>query len=352
MGLLDETLSRITEPDREIAAEVEKRWNELYFGMMNPGGLKNIVIRYARAVGERIPEYPKKAMIIAAGDHGVSAHDVSAYPKSTTAEMVKNYLISKGAAANAMAAYAGADLSVIDVGVAADLSDVPGLIQRKIREGTDDITEGPAMTREEAVRSIECGIEIAEEKIEQGYKVILPGDMGISNTTSSAAVIAALNGWNASEVTGRGSNISDERYGRKVELVQQALDVNRPDKRDALDVLSKVGGFEIGCMAGMILGAASRRGLVILDGFNAAAAMMIAHHLTEYADNSVLASHVSREKGHEKALDALKLDAPFHMNMAFGEAAGAALMAKTLDFALHMYRECATKEELGVGTND
>jgi nicotinate-nucleotide--dimethylbenzimidazole phosphoribosyltransferase len=353
MGLLDETLAKITAPDPEVAREAGARWDRLYMGMAKLGHMRDLLVRYAEATGEAQPAKARKIMIIACADHGISEHHVSAYPARTTADMVRNYLVDKGAAANAMAALGHiVDMEVVNMGVRGDLSHIPGLIHRSLGQGTADITQGPAMTREQAIRSLETGIELVEEKIDQGYRVFLPGEMGISNTASSAAIIGALNQWNASEVTGRGSQVSNETYGRKVELVQQALDVNRPDSRDAIDVLAKVGGFEIGCMAGMILGAAARRGLAILDGFNASAAMQIAKALNENTIHSVFASNETTEKGHKKSLESLGLHAPFHLHMAMGEAAGAVMGAMLLDTAVEIQQECASREALGIGDNE
>ena len=254
MSLLEETLGKISPPDRDAMNAAALRWKNLYLGMGNLGKLEDMVTRYVGVVGDAMPEVPRGCMVIACADHGVYRQGVSAYPQETTVGMVRAYAAG-GASANAMAHFGRLSMVIVDVGIAADMSKIPGVLDKKIAWGTEDISEGPAMRRRDAVRALEIGIEIAEEKVREGYRVFTIGEMGISNTTSAACILGAFNHWNAAEVTGRGTNISDERLMRKVEVVQRALDVNQPDAADGLDVLSKVGGFEFGCMAGVILGA-------------------------------------------------------------------------------------------------
>ena len=348
MGLLDETLSRIGPLDEEAMEKAAQRWQNLYLGMGHLGKMETMVTQFAGITGEVIPPIPKCATVIACADHGVYAQGVSAYPQSTTVGMTRAYVETKGASANAMACYAGSDMVVVDMGINADMSGVPGLLDRKIAMGTKDITRGPAMTRDEAIRSIETGIEIAEEKAREGYKIFTIGEMGISNTTSSACILGAFNHWNALEVTGRGTNISDERLRHKVEVVQTALDVNHPDPHDGLDVLAKVGGFEFGCMAGVILGAAANRGMTIIDGFNTTASAFIARALCRESVHYLMASHLSLEQAHKKSLAALGLTEYIDLDFRLGEAVGAGIQTKMFDMALSVYRECVTREEAGV----
>lgn len=346
MGLLDETLEAIRPLDEEAMRRVRTRWRHLYLGMGGLGKMEDMAVQYAGAVGTDAPDIPKRCMVIASADHGIARHNISAYPVSTTVGMTKNYLVSKGAGANALAAYCNADMVVVDMGIAHDMSGTPGLLDRKIAWGTEDMSEGPAMSREEAVRAVETGIEIASEKIGEGYRVFLIGEMGISNTASAACIIGAFNRWNAVEVTGRGTNISDERLRRKVELVQQALDVNQPNPDDGLDVLAKVGGFEFGCLVGVILGAAAGRAVTVIDGFNTTACAFIARALAPESIHYVMASHRSREQAHKKTLAALGLAEYVDLGFRLGEASGAAIQMKMLDTALLVYRECATDEEI------
>lgn len=349
MGLLDETLAAIGPLDEAAMARARTRFQHLALGMGDVGKLADMAVQYIGVTGDDAPEIPKRCMVIASADHGVARHNISAYPVSTTVGMTKNYLISKGAGANALAAYCNADMVVADLGIAADMSGTPGLLDRKIAWGTEDFSEGPAMSREEAVRAIETGIEITSEKIREGYRAFLVGEMGISNTASAACIIGAFNHWNAIEVTGRGTNISDERLRRKVELVQQALDVNQPNPADGLDVLAKVGGFEFGCLVGVILGAAAGHALTVIDGFNTTACAFIARALSPESIHYVMASHRSEEQAHKKSLEALGLSEYVDLGFRLGEASGASIQMKMLDTALLVYTECATEEEIEEG---
>ena len=348
MGLLDETLNQIQPLDEDAMEKAVSRWKDLYLGMGDLGKMETMVTQFAGITGEAMPAIPKCCTVIACADHGVYAEGVCAYPQSTTVGMTRAYVETKGAAANAMAYYARSDMVVVDMGINADMSGVPNLLDRKIAWGTKNIAEGPAMTRDEAIRSIETGIEIAEEKAKEGYKAFTIGEMGISNTTSSACILGAFNHWNAIEVTGRGTNISDERLRHKVEVVQKALDVNHPDPNDGLDVLSKVGGFEYGCMTGVILGAAANHALTIIDGFNTTASAFIAKALCPEVVHYLMASHLSLEQAHKKSLAALGLTEYIDLDFRLGEAIGAGIQTRMLDYALSVYRECATKEEAEV----
>lgn len=346
MGLLDEVAASVRPLDEQAMAHVRDRWDRLVLGMGEMGSMRDMVVQYAGALGTEPMELPKRCMVIACADHGAVVHNISAYPVTTTIGMTRNYCVSKGAGANALAAYCNADMVVVDMGVAADMSDVPGLLPRKIAWGTRDYTEGPAMTRAEAIQAIETGIEITEEKIRAGYRVFLVGEMGIANTASAACMIGAFNGWNAVEVTGRGTNISDERLLRKIEVVQKALDVNQPDPTDGLDVLSKVGGFEFGCIVGVILAAAAHQSLVIIDGFNTTACAYVARAIAPESIHYVMASHRSQEQAHKRSLERLGLSEYVDLGFRLGEASGAAIQMKMLDTALLVYGECATGEEI------
>lgn len=345
LRLWEETVAAITLPSPEVAEQVARRWDALHVGNGTVGALRDMVVQYAAVVGEVLPEIPKKRMIIAAADHGVAVHQLSAYPIDTTVEMTKNYLISKGAGANALADYAGAAMTVVDAGIRVDL-DAPGLRKCKIAYGTQDMSVGPAMTREQAMEAVEIGIRIVTEHIEAGDRVFTVGEMGISNTTSAAAIIGAFGRWTAEEVTGRGTNISDERLRRKIEIVNRALEVNRPDPTDGLDVLAKVGGFEFGVIAGVILGAAAHGALVIIDGFNTTACAHIAKAIAPASRHYVMASHLSAEQAHRRALAALDAKAYVDLSFRLGEASGASVQMRMLDHALSIYAGCLTTAEM------
>jgi nicotinate-nucleotide--dimethylbenzimidazole phosphoribosyltransferase len=287
-------------------------------------------------------------MILTAADHGVAHLGVSAYPRETTIQMTRNYVISKGAVANALSRHCGADLVVVDMGVAGDLSDVEGILQRKIAYGTRNFTKEPAMTREQAVQALETGIAIACEQVSKGYKVFTVGEMGIGNTTASAAILAAFTGMMAEDVTGRGTGISDSRLAVKIEAVRKALEINKPDPRDGIDVLAKVGGFELGGLAGVMLGAAASNSLVVIDGFNAGAAAMVAHALHPECKQYLMGSHLSAERAHQKMTGILGLEPYVDMGLRLGEATGASLVVNFLDAAIKILHEMATFEDAGV----
>ena len=279
----------------------------------------------------------KKCTFIFCADHGVAKMNVSAYPQSTTADMVKNYLVDKGAAANVFANFCHSELVVVDVGVNADISKLPNLVNRKIAMGTGNIAEGPAMTRAQARRSIKVGKDLVEKAVNAGCNCFLIGEMGIANTTVAAAITATILETNAQMVTGRGSNISDARFKNKLHVVREILRLHNPDPMDAIDVLSQVGGFEFGAMAGVILAAAKYRCVVILDGFNTAAAALLADLIDETACDYVIASHMGREVGHRKIIDYLGLTPMFTLDLALGEAIGSSIAARILDRLVYIY---------------
>lgn len=276
----------------------------------------------------------KKCTIICCADHGVASENVSAYRKETTAQMVRNYLLTHGAAANVFANFAHSELLVVDVGVDDDLSGLLGLVDRKIARGTQNIAQGPAMTLEQAQQSIDIGIELVNKAVEGGYNCFLIGEMGIGNTTSSAALASVLLRVEPERVTGRGTNISDERFAHKLEIVRQAVKVNRlktKKRRNPIEVLAKVGGFELGCMAGIIIGASRNDALVVLDGFNTSVSALIACMLEPECHECLMASHIGREIGHKLVLDVLELEPLLNLDLALGEAIGSSIVTRILD---------------------
>lgn len=338
MELLRKTIAKITAPDDSTMIEARKRLE----GLVCEGELSllgEMAVRYAGIVGEVAPPVPKKCLVLTSADHGVAKLGISAYPVETTIHMTRNYLLSKGAVANALANHCGADLVVVDMGVAGDLSDVPGLIHRKIAWGTNNFAEGPAMTHAQAIEALEIGIEIVETQVQKGYRCFSLGEMGIGNTTCSAAILAAFAGLTAEEVTGRGTGISDARMQVKIDAVRQALAVNKPDPNDGVDVLAKVGGFEIGGLAGVILGAAAHNCLVVVDGFNASAAALIANAIAPLSKEYIMGSHLSAEQAHIRMLNKLGLKPYIDMGIRLGEAAGASLALNLLDGAIKVLQQ-------------
>ena len=344
MNLLERTISKITIPVTDLSAEVDRAMtaqNDVDFGRLN-----DVLLRYISITDEHHPAPPQTSVVISCADHGVAAESVSASPPETTLNMMCNYLIARGGAANAAANYANANLIVADLGVNTEHTDIHGLLHHSIARGTANMTKGPAMTRAQAIQSIETGIAIANDCANRGDRCILPGEMGISNTTSSAAMVAAFLGLTPEEVTGRGANISDARLAHKVEIVRRALDVNRPDPHDGLDVLAKVGGFELGCIAGLILGAAARRMLVILDGANTTSAALVAHALAPNCVHYLLASHASlTEHSHPHALHHLGLTPMLRLDIRLSEAAGSSIVLRTLGQMLKVWETIDTSPE-------
>jgi nicotinate-nucleotide--dimethylbenzimidazole phosphoribosyltransferase len=282
-----------------------------------------------------------------AADHGVVAEGVSAFPADVTPQMVANFLRG-GAAINALAGVAGARMVVVDMGIASPLPARSDLVSRRVADGTRSMAAGPAMTRAEAARSVVTGIEIAEQLIDDGIGVIAIGDMGIGNTTASSALTAAMTGAPVAAVTGRGTGVDDQGLERKVRVIERALEVNRPDANDGLACLVAVGGFEIGGMAGVILGATARKVPVILDGFVAGAAALVAVAICPAARAHLIAAHRSVERGHQIALEWLGLDPLLDLGMRLGEGTGAVLAMPILDAALAALDEMATFEEAAV----
>jgi nicotinate-nucleotide--dimethylbenzimidazole phosphoribosyltransferase len=307
----------------------------------------------AGMTGSLPPPTGSKIVVTMAGDHGVTAEGISKYPSEVTPQMVYNF-VNGGAGINALARQAGARVVVVDMGVAADLSglaDAGKIISRRIGAGTKNMARGPAMSRDEAVKSIEAGISIA---LEFGGNTDLfgTGDMGIGNTTPSSAIVSVLSGASIREVTGRGTGIDDDQLEHKIEVIRRAIDVNRPDPRDPLDVLAKVGGYEIGGIAGLILGCASLRKPVLVDGFISTAGALIAQRLCPTAGDFMIAAHRSVERGHQVAMAALGKEPLLDLDMRLGEGTGAALAMNLVDAAVRVLTDVATFEEASVTKAD
>lgn len=338
MGLLQETCDAIHSRSKEIEQHIIKNWNDASDSKQY-GRLVSMVAQYGAATNQKNVTIPKPCMIIASADHGVADMGVSAYPKETTVGMTQNYLIPKGAGANSLANYCGAHMEVIDMGIDADMSWVPGLRSHKLGMGTKNFVEEPAMTREQAIEGIETGIRLVQEKMANGYNVFLVGEMGISNTTASALMTAKFAGLTAEEATGRGTNISDERLKLKQRIVHDVL-VKYQDipKDDAIGILATVGGFEFTCIVGVILGAAAHHGMVIIDGFNTSACALVAKTLVPASMDYVMASHLSAEKAAKSSLQNLGLEAYVDLGLCLGEASGGSVQMGMLDLAVHMYK--------------
>ncbi|MGW2581427.1 nicotinate-nucleotide--dimethylbenzimidazole phosphoribosyltransferase [Streptomyces virginiae] len=346
--LLSETVASIRPLDAKALGEAWERQKR----MTKPAGaLGMLEIISAQLSGlSRVcpPPIPEPAAVaIFAGDHGVHAQGVTPWPQEVTTQMVANFL-GGGAVCNAFANQVGAEVCVIDVGVAGDLPATPGLLPRKVRPGTADLSTGPAMTREEAVAAIEVGIETARDLVAAGNKALLTGEMGIANTTVSAALISVFTGVDPAEVTGRGTGINDETHARKVEVVRRALELHQPDPADPIGVLAAIGGLEHAAIVGLLLGGASLRTPVILDGVSAGAAALVARAIAPESLSACIAGHRSAEPGHVAALNKLGLRPLVDLDLRLGEGTGALLALPLVQSAARAMHEVATFDSAGV----
>jgi len=354
MSLLETTIQNIQPQDAALRAEAKARLDQLIMPHWALGRLMDLAMDLAGMTRSMQPPVARKMIVTMAGDHGVVAEGVSKYPADVTPQMVYGFVAGM-AGINALAAVVGADVLVVDMGVAADLSDLAEagkIVSRKVAPGTGNIARGPAMTREQAVESIEAGIEVAAE-LADSVDVFGTGDMGIGNTTPSTAIIATLAGAPVWDVAGRGTGIGDAQFEAKVAVIQKALDVNQPDPTDALDVLAKVGGFEIGGIAGVVLGAAAQRKPVLVDGFISTAGAMIAHALCPAAGDYIIAAHRSVEPGHRMMHEHLGVEPLLDLSLRLGEGTGAALAMNLVEAAARILTDVATFEEAHVsGANE
>lgn len=346
LGILESTIAGIGELDADAMLAACGRQHNLTKPVGSLGALEDIAVKVAGITGLAVPPTGAKLVIVMAADHGVVAEGVSHYPSEVTSQMVMNFLAG-GAAINVLARQAGAGVCIVDVGVASEISH-PDLLSRKVRPGTENMAAGPAMSRRETVLAIETGIEIARERIDGGADFIAVGEMGIGNTTAASAVTAAIAGVDPAEVTGRGTGIEGDALNKKISVIRRALELNRPDPADPLDVLSKVGGLEIAGIAGIVLACAERRRPVIIDGFISSAGALIAYRICANSRHFMLASHSSVERGHKVILDLIGLRPVLDANMRLGEGTGAALAFMIVDSALKLHAEMATFDEAGV----
>ncbi|MBO8190743.1 nicotinate-nucleotide--dimethylbenzimidazole phosphoribosyltransferase [Streptomyces oryzae] len=347
-GMLAETLGAIRPLDAKALGEAWERQKRMTKPAGALGMLEIISAQLCGLSRKCPPPVPEPAAVaIFAGDHGVHAQGVTPWPQEVTAQMVANFL-GGGAVCNAFANQVGAEVCVIDVGVAAELPATPGLLPRKVRAGTADMTAGPALSREDVERALEVGIETARDLVAAGNKALLTGEMGIANTTASAALIAACTGADPAEVTGRGTGINDETHARKVEVVRRALELHQPDPADPLGMLSAFGGLEHAAMVGLILGGASLRTPVILDGVSAGAAALVARAVAPEALAACIAGHRSAEPGHVAALTKLGLRPLVDLDLRLGEGTGALLALPMVQSAARAMHEVATFDAAGV----
>lgn len=343
-----ESISRNIYPlDKRSMDRAMDRWNSLIHPPYSLGKLEELCIQLAGIYSDSNLSVPSKAVIAFAADHGVYEEGVSKDPKSLTRYHIPNFINGKSGVA-AICRHNGANIYAVDVGIDYD-GQIDGVLNYKIKKGTDNMAKSPAMSRRDAVRSIEVGIEVSEKCIVKGYRMLGIGEMGISNTTAAAAIISVVTGLDPFEVTGTGATLTELEVSQKVEVIRKAISLNNPNPTDGIDILSKVGGLEIGAMAGVILSCAANRIPVVLDGYVSYAASMIAYKINPRIRNYVIASHISKERGSIKALEYLGLSPFLNMGMKLGEGSGAALAFSIIDTAIFSYNNMATFDDVDLG---
>lgn len=343
-------VERIREPDGDARRKAGDRLDNLTKPVGSLGRLEKLAVKVAGITGEMDPPLEKRYSLVFAGDHGVAEEGVSAYPQEVTVQMLGNF-IHEGAAVNILGNLEGSRVKVVDVGVAS--ADLPEkVMDKKVRAGTDNFTRGPAMTREEALESLRVGYDIVDELADRGLGVLGVGDMGIANTTPSSAITALFTGSDPSEVTGRGTGIDEESLKHKVDVVRRGIEVNEPDPADPVGLLSKVGGLEIGAIAGAYLAAAANRLPVMVDGFITTSGALIANAIAPLSSEYMIASHNSVEQGHMVALNHLGLSPLLDLDLRLGEGTGAALAMHLVRASTAILNEMYTFEEAGVSTKE
>ncbi len=351
MQKLTKTLTQIEDiflSSLSLAEAVQSRLDNLTKPQASLGRLEELAKQVVMITGNMSPCLGKKVIFTMAGDHGVCEEGVSLFPTDVTPQMVYNF-IRGGAGINVLANHVGAKVIVVDMGVAIDLEPQPGLVIKKVGYGTKNISRCPAMSREEAILCIERGIEAFEQEFEtNGVDICGCGDMGIGNTTPSAAIVAAITGRAVEDITGRGTGIGDTAWLKKVAVIKKALAVNQPDSTDGIDVLSKVGGFEIGGLCGIILASAANKKPVVIDGFISTAAALIAYLLKPAAVKYMIAGHASVERGQQAALKMMGLEPILDLQMRLGEGTGAALAMGIVEAGVKILTQMATFAEAGV----
>jgi nicotinate-nucleotide--dimethylbenzimidazole phosphoribosyltransferase len=347
ISTLDTILNEIKPLDNKAMEAARQRQDSLTKPHGSLGLLEDLSVKIAGIKADPSPKIEHKAIITMAADHGVVEEGVALYPQEVTKQMVFNFL-NGGAGINVIAKVIDSRVIVVDMGVVGGFQPTAGLICQMIDFGTKNMAKGPAMTTKQAVFAIEAGIDIIEGEIKKGLDIIGTGDMGIGNTTASSAIIAAMSGQSVAKVTGRGTGIGDEQLTHKIAVIEKALSINQPDPKSAIDVLAKVGGFEIGGLAGVILAGAARRIPVVIDGFISGAAACIASGLSPQVKDYLIPAHVSVEPGHKLLLDFLGLNPMLNLNMRLGEGTGAALGIFLAEAAVRTLNEMATFADAGV----
>jgi nicotinate-nucleotide--dimethylbenzimidazole phosphoribosyltransferase len=347
MDIIKDTLERIKPVNPDLLQQAQARLDNKTKPPGSLGRLEEFARRMAAISGTEEPDLSKKVVFTFAGDHGVVEEGVSLYPKEVTSQMVFNFLAG-GAGVNVLARHSGAEVRVVDVGVDYDFGDTPGMLHRKVARGTRNFTKGAAMTREETAAALRVGIELADRCRAEGVGLIGTGEMGIGNTTPSSAIIAAISGMSVRDLTHRGTGIGDEALVNKIRVIEAGLALNKPDPKDPLDVLAKVGGLEIAAIAGLVLGCAANRIPVVIDGFISTAGALIASELHHHVRDYIFAAHRSVEIGHRFMLERIGVRPILDLDFRLGEGTGAALAMGLIEAGVKVMKEMATFEQAGV----
>ncbi len=354
MSQLQRTLCEIYPQDTEARDKAKERLDQLAMPHWALGDIMDLAMELAGMQATIRPKTERKVIVTMAGDHGVTEEGVSLYPSNVTVQMVHNF-VNGGAGINALARQVGADVQVVDMGINADMQELVSdgkIINKKVGLGTDNIVKGPAMSKAMAVRAVESGIDVAFDLADE-YDLFATGEMGIGNTTSSAAIAAVCTGKSVTEITGRGTGLNDEQLAHKIKVIERAITINNPNRKDGLDILAKLGGFETGGLAGLIIGCAAKRKPVVVDGFIATAAAIIAAKIEPFIKDYLIFGHRSVEPGHIHMQNFLGCKRPLlDLNFRLGEGTGAALAMNIVDAAKAVLTEVATFAEASVATAD
>ena len=347
MSLIESICKNIYPLDTRFMEQAQARQDRIIKPQGSLGKLEEISIQLAGIYGSKYFDTTKKIVLSFACDHGVYEEGVAPNNQNITLLQSMNFP-KKINGVGTISKFVGSDVQLVDVGINCD-EPIEGVIDCKIRKSTSNMAKGPAMTRQEAIRAIEIGIEMSEKYIQEDYKVIGIGEMGIANTTPSAAIISVIAGCDPQEVTGMGAGLKKELLAHKAQVIRTAIEINQPNPTDGIDILQKVGGFEIGSMAGVILGCSANRVPVVLDGFISYAAALIAVNINPRCKDYMIASHYSAEPGAKKALELLGLDPFLKMDMRLGEGSGAALAFNMIEAANYVYKNMLTFDEVDMG---
>lgn len=347
MEKLSQTVKKITQLNYKLMEEIQLRLDNLTKPLGSLGRLEELAKQISGITGKPSPDLKNKLIFTLAADHGVTEEGVSAYPKEVTTQMVYNFLRG-GAGINVLAKHVGAKVIVVDIGVAEDLKPHPKLIVKKVNYGTKNMAKGAAMTREEAIKAIETGIKIFNAELKNGIDILGTGEMGIGNTTAASAITASFSNRPVEEITGRGTGLDDQRLKNKIDIIKRSLSLNKPDPTDPIDVLSKIGGFEIGGLTGIILAAAANKVPVVIDGFISGAAALVAFKIEPKVKDYLIAAHKSQEAGHKIILEHIGLKPLLDLDLRLGEGTGGALGIGLADAAIKILTQMATFKSANV----